>query len=144
LHQACFIAVGKQPPSILKLFGENVIAPGYVENTDGYFSSSRMFVVPLRAGGGMRVKILEAWARGIPVVSTTIGAEGITYTHGMDILIADTPEEFSRAVTQVLMDNDLAKRLSQCGRETIESHYDWQKIYPAWDQVYKTASDSNN
>jgi glycosyltransferase involved in cell wall biosynthesis len=101
-------------------------------------------VVPLRAGGGMRVKILDAWARGIPIVSTTIGAEGITYNSGTDILIADTPEEFSRAVSQVLIDNDLAKRLSQYGRETLENHYDWKKVYPAWDRVYNPAFDSNN
>ena len=144
LPQARFIAVGKNPPNILKHSGENVIAPGYVENTDEYFSSSRMFVVPLRAGGGMRVKILEAWARGIPVVSTTIGAEGITHNPGMDILIADTPEEFARAVSQVLIDDDLAKRLSQCGRETLENHYDWKKVYPAWDQVYNPTSEFIN
>ena len=96
LPRARFIAVGKRPPNILEHLGENVIIPGYVENTDVYFSSSRVFVVPLRAGGGMRVKILEAWARGIPVVSTTIGAEGIKYSPGTDILIANTPEEVAR------------------------------------------------
>jgi glycosyltransferase involved in cell wall biosynthesis len=142
--QSRFVAVGKQPPEAITAMGQQVFTPGYVENIDRYWANARVFVVPLRAGGGMRVKILDAWARGIPIVSTTIGAEGITYNSGTDILIADTPEEFSRAVSQVLIDNDLAKRLSQYGRETLENHYDWKKVYPAWDRVYNPAFDSNN
>jgi polysaccharide biosynthesis protein PslH len=139
LPSARFIAVGKQPPDILKKLGENVIAPGYVPNTDKYFSSSRVFIVPLLAGGGMRVKILDAWARGIPVVSTTIGAEGITYNLGKDILIGNTPEEFARAILLIMTDNNIAQRLSYYGRENLENHYAWKKIYPKWDQVYKPA-----
>lgn len=134
--QARFFAIGKQPPSTIIGFGNQVIAPGYVDNLESYWSNARVFVVPLSAGGGMRVKILDAWARGIPVVSTTIGAEGINYHPGADILIADTPDEFACAVTRVLKDDTLATNLSLAGKSTLKSNYDWRSIYPAWDKVY--------
>jgi glycosyltransferase involved in cell wall biosynthesis len=72
----------------------------------------------------MRVKILDAWARGLPVVSTTIGAEGLHYRSGEDILIADTPEDFAAAVNAVLADAGLAHRLAAAGRATVEQRYD--------------------
>jgi glycosyltransferase involved in cell wall biosynthesis len=84
----------------------------------------------------MRVKILDAWARGLPVVSTTIGAEGLTYQPGADILIADTPEAFAAAVLAVLGDAALAGRLGAAGRANVEAHYDWRRAYAAWDSVY--------
>jgi glycosyltransferase involved in cell wall biosynthesis len=136
-RQSRFVAVGKQPPEVIKAIGPQVIAPGYVENIDNYWANARVFVVPLRAGGGMRVKILDAWARGIPIVSTTIGAEGITYQPGKDILIADTAEDFALAVQKILMDENLAQSLSHSGRRTLENCYDWRKIYPAWDVLYQ-------
>jgi glycosyltransferase involved in cell wall biosynthesis len=132
--EARFVAVGKQPPPTLT--GENIVTTGYVESTDAYWAESRVFVVPLRAGGGMRVKILDAWVKGIPVISTSIGAEGIKYRHGTDILIADTPDEFAQAVNSVLTDDKFAMDLSKAGQETIRKHYDWQSIYPHWDKVY--------
>ena len=135
--QSRFVAVGKQPPEAITAMGRQVIAPGYVENIDSYWVNARVFVVPLRAGGGMRVKILDAWARGIPIVSTTIGAEGITYQPGKDILIADTAEDFALAVRKILTDDNLAQSLSHSGRRTLEDCYDWRKIYPAWDVVYQ-------
>ena len=135
--QAGFVAVGKQPPEAIKAIGQQLIAPGYVENTERYWANARVFVVPLRAGGGMRVKILDAWSQGIPIVSTTIGAEGIICTSGKDIIIADSAEDFARAVLNIMVDDNLAQSLSHCGRQTLEDCYDWQKIYPAWDAVYQ-------
>ena len=135
--QARFVAVGKQPPETIETMGKQVRAPGYVDNVDSYWAIARVFVVPLRAGGGMRVKILDSWARGIPIVSTTIGAEGITYQSGKDILIADTAEDFALAVQKILMDDNLARSLSQSGRQTLEDYYNWRKVYPAWDVVYQ-------
>ena len=131
---AQFVAVGKQPPATLT--GENIVKTGYVDSTDTYWAGSRVFVVPLRAGGGMRVKILDAWVKGVPVVSTSIGAEGIDYSHGKDILIADTPDDFAQAVNRLLTDETLAMELSRAGQETIRKRYDWKSIYPQWDKVY--------
>jgi glycosyltransferase involved in cell wall biosynthesis len=133
------LAVGRQPPDELRSgpAQDLVEAPGYVDDPQPYWARSQVFVVPLRAGGGMRVKILDAWARGVPVVSTTIGAEGLRYRPGDDILIADTPTDFAAAVLAVLTDAPLARRLATGGRATVEQHYDWRRIYPAWEQIYE-------
>jgi polysaccharide biosynthesis protein PslH len=136
--RARFLAVGRQPPeSLLRPEAAGFIeAPGYVNQVEPFWARSQVFVVPLRAGGGMRVKILDAWAQGLPIVSTTIGAEGLIYRHGENILIADTPQDFARAVVSILQDADLAQRLAAAGRDNVEQHYDWQRIYPTWDPIY--------
>ncbi len=136
--EAEFLAVGKNPPAEISRI-PGVTAPGYVENVDEYFSSSRVFVVPIRAGGGMRVKILDAWDRGLPIVSTTIGAEGIACVSGENALIADDPEQFSAAILKILTDKDYAHKLRAAGKETVQTRYDWRKIYQAWDDVYRIA-----
>jgi glycosyltransferase involved in cell wall biosynthesis len=84
----------------------------------------------------MRVKILDAWSWGLPVISTTIGAEGIETQPEQNILIADTPQAFGRAVVRVLREPGLAQQLAQGGRQTVIEKYDWRKIYSAWDEVY--------
>ena len=135
---ARLLAVGRQPPPSLRqpAVAKLIEAPGYVEDAEPYWARSQVFVVPLRAGGGMRVKILDAWAQGLPVVSTTIGAEGLTYRQGESILIADTPADFAQAVVRILRDAGLAARLAAGGRANVEQHYDWQRVYPAWDAIY--------
>lgn len=87
-----------------------------------------VFVVPLRSGSGVRVKILNALAMGLPVVSTSIGAEGIDVVSGEHLLIADNPEEFARAVVTLLRERDLADRLGENGRELVSSQYSWERV----------------
>jgi glycosyltransferase involved in cell wall biosynthesis len=132
-----FCAVGKAPPEEINGV-EGVEAPGYVEDVDAYWAQSRLFVVPLRAGGGMRVKILDAWARRLPIVSTTIGAEGLVYQDGTDIWIADAPEQFAERIVMILQNEELAQRIACAGRTTVEEYYDWRKAYAAWERVYGT------
>ena len=136
--QARLLAVGRQPPDGLRdgPSKASIEAPGYVIDPQPYWANSHVFVVPLRAGGGMRVKILDAWARGVPVVATTIGAEGLQYRPGDDILIADAPADFAAAVLAILSDAQLAKRLAAGGRAAVEQHYDWRNVYPVWDSIY--------
>jgi glycosyltransferase involved in cell wall biosynthesis len=107
-----------------------------VADAQPYLENAAVFVVPLFSAGGMRVKIVDGWRWGLPIVSTTIGAEGIRYLDGENILIADSPEDFAKAVLRVLSEPELAQRLRQNGRRWVEEHYDWQKVYPAWDSVY--------
>jgi glycosyltransferase involved in cell wall biosynthesis len=102
-----------------------------------YFAETAVFIVPLRAGSGMRVKILDAWARGIPIVSTSIGCEGIEVQHGENILIADTPQTFAQAVVAVIRDRELAQRLAENGRRLVEERYDWRVVYRNLDEVYE-------
>ena len=102
-----------------------------------YLSETAAFIVPLRSGAGMRVKILDAWNWGLPVVSTSVGADGIRAVHDDNILIADDAESFSSGILRILQDRKLSRRLSENGRSTVESLYDWRKLYPAWDGVYR-------
>jgi glycosyltransferase involved in cell wall biosynthesis len=142
--QATFTVVGKNPPTSVRELansspqgvGSGILVTGYVADPLSYLENAAVFVVPLFSAGGMRVKIVDGWRWGLPIVSTTIGAEGIRYQDGENILIADTPEDFSKAVIRVLSEPDLAQRLRQNGRRWVEEHYDWQKVYSAWDAVY--------
>lgn len=109
---------------------------GYVPDLLPLLEETAAFVVPLRTGAGMRVKILDAWCWGLPVVSTTVGAEGIETTPGEDVLIADEPDAFAGELIALLQQSALARRIGAGGRATVESRYDWRKVYQAWHQVY--------
>lgn len=130
--------IGKNPPRAIQALGEQpgVEVLGYVEDLDPYLAETAAFVVPLRAAGGMRVKILDAWCWGLPIVSTTIGAEGISVQDGDNILIADEPADLARAVVRLLCEPELHGRLRTAGRRWVEARYDWQRTYAAWDEVY--------
>jgi glycosyltransferase involved in cell wall biosynthesis len=135
--------IGKNPPDSIRVLDQetDVDVLGYVEELTPFLAETVAFIVPLHAAGGMRVKILNAWCRGLPVVSTTIGAEGIAVQDGADnlvgnVLIADTPASFARAITQVMADVELRDRLRANGRRQVEERYDWRRIYSAWDDVY--------
>jgi glycosyltransferase involved in cell wall biosynthesis len=85
-------------------------------------------VIPIRQGGGTRLKILEAMALGTPVVSTTKGAEGLAVTRGKEILIADAPNDFAAQVVRLLQDLTLHRQLARNARRLVEEHYDWNEI----------------
>lgn len=129
---------GKNPPGEVKALeaDPSVRVTGYVVDPLPYLEQAGAFIVPLFAGSGMRVKILDGWRLGLPVISTTIGAEGIEYLEGENILIADDPEAFAAAVVRVLRDGGLNAALRVNGRRWVEERYDWRRIYPAWDEVY--------
>jgi glycosyltransferase involved in cell wall biosynthesis len=107
-----------------------------VDDPTSLLAESAVTVVPLHAGGGMRVKILDAWTWGLPVVSTTVGAEGTSHTPGKNILIADTPAAFAEAVVRVLQNPTLAHQLAEAGRQHILEAYNWRRQYRAWDLIY--------
>ena len=114
---------------------------GYVDDVRPHVRGARCFVVPLRVGGGTRVKILDAWAMGMPVVSTSLGCEGLAAVHGENILIADTPRAFADAVTSVLGDDQLATRLGQNARRTAETSYSWRGVGASMIQAYRALVD---
>jgi glycosyltransferase involved in cell wall biosynthesis len=87
-------------------------------------------IAPLQRGGGTRLKILEAMAIGTPVVATSKGAEGIGAINGEHLLIADSPAEFAHAVTRVLAEPALGRRLSENARQLVRTRYDWAGIMP--------------
>jgi glycosyltransferase involved in cell wall biosynthesis len=109
---------------------ENVNLVGFVDDVQSLIASSWVSVVPLLVGGGTRLKILEAMALCTPVVSTTKGAEGLNIQHGEDILIADTPEAFAKAVIRLLRDRDLREKLAGNAYRLVADEYNWPVIMP--------------
>lgn len=101
---------------------------GYVDDVRALIARSAVEVVPLRQGGGTRLKILEALALGTPVVSTAKGAEGLDLVGGRDLVIADSPEEFAAATVELLARPELRARLSAVGRLAVAAQYDWRAI----------------
>ena len=101
---------------------------GYVDDIRPVVGGAAACVVPLRQGGGTRLKILEAMALGTPVVSTTKGAEGLEVTDGQHLLIADAPEAFAAATVRLLRDGPLRQRLAANARRLVEERYDWAAI----------------
>ena len=141
---AVLTLIGKDPPADLvnrKSEIVNIEIPGYVLDPTPYLAETAVFVVPLHAGGGMRVKILDAWCWGLPIVSTAIGAEGLRVRAGENLLLADAPQDFAAAVRQVMASPELNERLRQDGRRTAEREYGWRTIYKAWNEVYSLAPD---
>ena len=139
--EACLTVVGKNPPEGLTALNgsNNIEVTGFVPDLDRILAETAVFIVPLRAGGGMRVKILDTWCWGLPIVSTSIGAEGINIRDGENILIADTATAFGQAVERVLAQPEFAASLRVNGRRWVEQEYDWRRVYAKWDQVYKQA-----
>jgi polysaccharide biosynthesis protein PslH len=122
--------VGQASPSQQRHFGDTfgVELTGYVEDTRPYVHDAACYVVPLRIGGGTRLKILEAWAMGKAVVSTSLGCEGLRAVDGLNILIRDEPAAFAAAVAEVLSDRPLRQRLGANARETAERFYGWSVV----------------
>lgn len=109
---------------------------GYVEDIRPMVQGAACFVVPLRVGGGTRLKILDAWAMGKAIVSTSIGCEGLDAIDGENILIRDSADGFATAVADVLRDPALRRRLGSAGRATVERTYSWEVIGEGMLSVY--------
>ena len=133
-----FMIVGsKPPPFITALASERVIVAGNVADVRPLLGQAAACVVPLRIGGGSRLKILEAFAAKLPVVSTSIGAEGLDVEAGKHLLIADGEVGLADAILRILEDHSLRQRLTSAGRALVQEVYDWKTIVPkveeAWD-----------
>jgi glycosyltransferase involved in cell wall biosynthesis len=111
------------PPEIVALGSANVVVTGYVRHLGPYLGSALVSVAPLRFGSGMKGKIGEAMAWGIPVVTTTIGAEGMGLQDGGDVLIADTPEDFARRIVQLHQNPELWESIAQNARKRVEREW---------------------
>jgi glycosyltransferase involved in cell wall biosynthesis len=120
--------VGKNPPEKLKNISNiypEVVVTGTIPDVRAILSKSKIAVVPLRIGGGSRLKILEAMAMKKPVVSTSIGAEGLNVQNRENILIADTANDFAEAVIECLQDQLLREKVSEAGYALVKSVYNW-------------------
>ncbi len=139
---ATFCIAGKAPPPEVQAIAESdesVTVTGMVDDMRDYYTKAAVVIVPLRVGGGTRLKILEGMAMSKAIVSTSVGAEGIDHTNGKDILLKDTPEDFSDAVVNVMSDAALRQQLEIGGRHLVEAKYDWRAVTDKLSDVFEKA-----
>lgn len=138
IPQAKIYIVGNKPPkALVRRARANVVITGFVADVRSYVRRSSVYVVPLRLGGGTRLKVSEAMAMQKPLVTTSIGCEGIDVKHGETALIADTPEDFSRHVIELLRNGELRRRLVKNGFELARTTYEWSVIGEAMEKFYQ-------
>ena len=124
-----FTIAGRNPgPGVRALASANIQVTGSVDDVRPYYANAAAVVVPLRVGSGTRLKILEAMAAGVPVVSTTLGAEGLDVKDGVQLLIGDAPEEISSALVRLLQDPVRARTLTDSAKTMVCAQYDWPLI----------------
>jgi glycosyltransferase involved in cell wall biosynthesis len=130
IPEARLTVVGESAPRVLREFSgrDDIDLVGRAACPVPYYRDAHVAVVPLRAGGGTRLKILEAMALGRPVVSTPLGCEGLAVEDGKHLLVAKDAKDFAAAVALLLTDRALAARLTQQARALVESDYDWTAI----------------
>jgi len=130
--------VGQKPHPLLEPLRDHpaVTLTGWVESVQPYIAGAAVYVVPLRMGGGTRLKLLEAMAMERAVVATRMGAEGYQLVDGQEVLLADDADAFARAAVALLRDTARRRRLGKAGRAFVEAHYDWEALIPHLATVY--------
>ena len=128
-----FVVAGRNPPASLRHM-DGVSVTGTVDDIRPCFRDAHVCVVPLRVGGGTRIKIFEALAMARPVISTTVGAEGLPVTDGQNILLADDPDAFASAVVRLLKDAELRQRIGQAGR-CLAERYSWDAAAQRFSEI---------
>ncbi len=137
--QACIYVVGKSPTRALRArASKKVIVTGFVEDVRPYIARAQVFVIPLLAGGGIRGKALEAMAMKRPIVTTTIGVEGIDLRHEHSALFADAPDAFAKAVVSLFRDAGLRERLADNAFATVQRSYNWEAKGKELDELLRS------
>jgi glycosyltransferase involved in cell wall biosynthesis len=134
---SCKIIGGRAPASVQALAGPRVELTGFVPDLRPHLAEAAAVVVPLRLGGGTRLKIVEAMAMGKAIVSTTLGAEGINAVPGRDILLEDSPSAFADAVNRLLAEPKLAAGMGQAARQLAVERYSWGGAARALEGFYR-------
>jgi len=135
IPDSLFQIVGRSPhPKVQRLASESIEVTGTVPSVEEYIEKASVMVVPLRAGGGTRLKIFEAMAKGRAMVSTSIGAEGLGVESGRDLLLADNASEFADAVIRLLRDDGLRHGIEQ-GAVRLAAQYDWSSVVKHFGKV---------
>lgn len=138
IGDAHFVIVGKEPhPRVQELAGlAGVTVTGFVPDIRAHIAAAAVYVVPLRMGGGTRLKVLEAMAMRCALVSTRLGCEGFPLADGEELLFADDAESFARSAVALLQDPARRTRLGEASRRFVEANYGWQAIVPRLKTVY--------
>jgi O-antigen biosynthesis protein len=135
-----FLVIGSRPPAeIQALACDHIQILGFQKDIAPYFNACRVMVAPLRFGAGIKGKLGTSFSYGLPVVATSIAAEGMYLEHGREVLIADAPQEFADAVTQLYTDAELWRRMSDAGRQLVRERYSPDVIRKGLEQVIASA-----
>ena len=113
--------------------------PGYVDDVRPYFQKATVFVCPITDGGGTRLKILDALAMGMPVVSTTFAASGLALQNGRHLLMADTSDKFIETTLRLLSDQSLRRDLARAAVDVVKQSYSWETIGRSLSRSYELA-----
>lgn len=130
--------VGRKPYSHLLEMTKrdpSVTITGRVEDVRPYMAGASAYIVPIRIGGGTRLKIYEAMAMGMPVISTTVGAEGLPVGNERELLLADTPREFAEAVVRVLTNQTLARELGKRAARLVREQFGWNRAVTKFSEI---------
>jgi GT2 family glycosyltransferase/glycosyltransferase involved in cell wall biosynthesis/SAM-dependent methyltransferase len=125
------------PPEVQGLASADVVVPGYLADVDPYFAGARVFVAPLRYGAGMKGKLGQAMTLGLPVVTTSVGAEGMELVDGEHVLIADTPDAFAEAVLRLHRDEELWSRLSRNAQLLVAERWSPEAMWGRLDDMLR-------
>lgn len=141
---ATLTIVGRNPSARVRDLAhrEGIAVTGTVDDVRPHIDAAEVFVVPLRAGSGTRLKIFEALAMAKPVVSTTVGAEGLSLDPGREVVLADTPELFADAVCALLADPARRRALGETGRVLVDTHYSWAQVARTFEACCMSARDT--
>lgn len=139
--------VGRNPSKRIQSLATanpQISVTGRVDDVRPYIDRAAAYIVPIRIGGGTRLKIYEAMAMRKPVISTSIGAEGLPVRDGEELLIADDAESFAQAVIRTLTENNLAAKISEQARKTVCERFDWSRAAEAFASVCELAAGSRS
>jgi len=145
-RKAHLTIVGRNPADRVKELASlrgQITVTGTVDDVRPYLHEAEAMIVPLRVGGGTRIKIYEGMATGIPVVSTKIGAEGLAVKHGENILLAESAADFAKAICDLFENNDLRKRIGASGLEMVRRDCSWDSITQVFEKYCRQITKGN-
>lgn len=141
LAEAKVWIVGRKMPEWIKkrsVEDKDVIVTENIADARDAYTSASVMVTPIKGGGGTRIKILEAMAAGLPVISTSIGVAGLNVTDGKNVFIADTTEDFVEKASLLLRDRKRAEDIGKSGQEHVKKYFDWKSIVKMHEPIYKS------
>jgi glycosyltransferase involved in cell wall biosynthesis len=123
-----YIDGGGPPKKLQSWSSDNIVITGFVDDVRPYVQRASVYIVPLRMGGGTRLKVLEALAMKKPVITTALGCEGINVTDGVSVAIADDPLHFAEVAVRLMRDNTFRHTLAENGHQLVRRHYEWSVV----------------
>jgi glycosyltransferase involved in cell wall biosynthesis len=140
IPDAKLVIVGNNPNSKIKKIGDNhsIFVTGFVESMVSELNKAQVAITPMQSGYGMHIKILEAMACALPVITTTSGLGAIKATHEKDVIIADNASDFTRSCVKLLNDYGLAKKVGDNARDLVLKNYNWEIHVNKMEKIYES------